>query len=145
MSGRALVFATRGRARAADAFADGLRSSGRYDSVARHNSRWYEGEQHKGATVLYHDGSVPWAVEVHEKAGVAIEFVDFGGQPVPPLPPAAEVEEEAALGPEAEGPAYRMEYKAPWHSIYGPDDRKVGKSFRNRADAEAKLEELNDA
>lgn len=130
---RAWVFARRGNARAADRFAENLVTGGGFDTAARADSRWYEGELYTDADVIYHDGSTPLLQHVHEREGITCEYVDFGYTQEPEHPE-----------PEVAKPVHTVEYKAPWFTIYGPDGEKVGKATKSEQEANERLQKLNE-
>lgn len=95
--------------------------------MARANSRYYEGEVYRDADVLYHDGGNARLVYVHEQAGINCEYVDYDGK-----------RKEA----EEEHPPYRIEYAAPWYTIYDADNTKIGKATRHEEEARERLAAL---
>lgn len=127
---RIWVFARRSWAREADRLAEDLREQGH--DVSRANSRWYDGELYE-ADRIYHDGGNQALVEVHEAEGIECEYVDY----------ALGRGEDGADTSTEDRPAYRMEYAAPWYTIYDRDGNKVGKSTRSKEKAETRLLDLN--
>lgn len=92
--------------------------------MGRANPKYYRGEVHKDADIIYHDGGNARLVYVHEQAGIPCEYVDYVGEETPP----------------ADEPA--LEYNAPWYTVYDRRGEKVGKSTRDEDEARERLAAL---
>lgn len=113
----AIVYSAQSRAHEAQEFAAQLRESEEI-GVLQCNARYYHGEVHNEAEVVYHDGSEPRIPEVCGEHGIRCERWDDG-----------------VVG------GYEVRQNGTWYKLFGPDGEQVGKSQRSEEDAWALLDE----
>lgn len=100
------------------------------DARVRSLKGW-KGEIEEPASRVVVDNAAPHVAEAYADAGAAVDWL-FGSDADPDVPPIPD-------DPMALPPGYRLEHRAPWYTVIGPDGEKVGKSQRKAADAVAQV------